>query len=126
MHMTVEYPTPKNLLLEDDPNFARTEDGKFYARVSLGFLSSTRRQVEFLLYVQLSEADWNALRDGTAKFVTGRIENHLFIDEAEEFSDFRPTRNGASSRHAADTMIDAGPLDRFFDSLAFCERKGLR
>ena len=73
----IHYVVPEDLLDVDDEYFARTEDGEFYARMQLTLHSDTDLHVKFLLYVQLSEADWTALRAGTAKFVTGRVVEEL-------------------------------------------------
>ena len=96
----IHYVVPEHLLDVDDDHFARTEDGEFYARMQLTLHSDdTYPQVNFLLYVQLSEADWDALREGTAKYVTGKIKEELPA-RFGEYHKFYPGRAQHSVGHA--------------------------
>ena len=134
----IDYPAPAHLLSEDnypsdqfvhtegDHKYARTEDGKLYARMELSFLSdSPCTWVKFHVYVQLSEADWNALRDGTAKFVTGKIENDLFLDFGVfgQFCQFEPHNDEHTAGCASFSLGLGDGLDPIFDALSERERE---
>ncbi|MEM7305038.1 MAG: hypothetical protein AAF682_00135 [Planctomycetota bacterium] len=87
------YPAADHLQVDDNRRFARTEDGEFYARARLGICSAAKAWVIFDLYVQLSQADWNALREGTAKYVTGKIKEELPFQVIGEYVAFEPSES---------------------------------
>ena len=127
----IDYPAPAYLLdednhpsdqfayTEDDQKYARTEDGKLYARMELAIGSDVGTWINFHLYVQLSEADWNALREGTAKFVTGRIENRTFIDIGE-YCPFYPEKDKSKTHvgWACISLSGGDGLSPIFEALS--------
>lgn len=116
---TIDYEAPEGFTSPGDGHrFVRTEDGRFYAAVRLGVGSDAGAWIDFDLHVQLSEADWNALREGTAKFVTGEIREELPREIIGEYCQFSPTPDKPFAAEASISLAPEERLDGVFHILA--------
>lgn len=112
----IEYKKPEGLSRSDqaDYRYGHTEDGRFFASAELTVCSDAGACVVFHFYVELSEADWRALRDGTAKFVTGAVSEPLPRALIGEYSLFDPS---GDRPYAIEASYTVGSLEFVFDAL---------
>ena len=115
----IVYGAPEGITYVDDSRkFGHTVAGKFYARAELAIFSeSSSTWVTFDHYVQLTKADLSALREGTAEFVIGRIEEPLPRDTVGQYYQFHPEGSSSAANAVTASYILDG-LDPIFNALA--------